>query len=252
MKQYLDMTASPEEYSPTIDFKLQYLNRNSVKHSKSATKMKNIITVTQLVRMSLFLLLSSSANAQLNQRPSQSNLEGTSPNYRLSIRDRISVTVFDEANLAHAQGIDAKGEIKMPLLGVYSVAGLTVRDVEQLLETQYVEKKILRNPIVNIDVLVYSPKEISALGPGIARAGMISLPPEIERIDIVDLISMAGGFTPLAKRKAVIITRDLPNGSQLVLPVNVEEMIEGRKKNRKTETVYIYPGDLIYVDEVFL
>jgi protein involved in polysaccharide export with SLBB domain len=100
--------------------------------------------------MSLFLLLSSSANAQLNQRPSQSNLEGTSPNYRLSIRDRISVTVFDEANLAHAQGIDAKGEIKMPLLGVYSVAGLTVRDVEQLLETQYVEKKILRNPIVNI------------------------------------------------------------------------------------------------------
>jgi dihydrofolate reductase len=63
---------------------------------------------------------------------------------------------------------------------------------------------------------------------------------------------MAGGFTPLAKRKAVIITRDLPNGSQLVLPVNVEEMIEGRKKNRKTETVYIYPGDLIYVDEVFL
>ena len=252
MRESFDTTATPQGCSLTIDFKLQYQIRNSVKASKSATMMKNIITVTQLVGMSLFLLISSSANGQLNQRPSQSNPDGTSPNYRLSIRDRISVTVFDEPNLAHAQAIDAKGEIKMPLLSVYKVEGMTVRDVEDLLESEYVEKKILRNPIVNIDVLVYSAKEVSVLGPGISRAGMVALPPEIERVDIVDLISMAGGFTPLAKRKAVVVTRDLPNGSQLVLPVNVEEMIEGRKKNRKTETVYIYPGDLIYVDEVFL
>ena len=214
--------------------------------------MKKLITVTQLVGMSLFVLFSSVAHAQLNRQAGPSIPETTSPNYRLSIRDRISVTVFDEPNLAHAQGIDAKGEIKLPLIGVFSVVGKTVREVEDILENQYVEQKFLRNPIVNIDVLVYSPKEVSILGPGIARAGLITLPPEIERVDIVELVSMAGGFTPLAKRKDVKITRDLPNGSQLVLPVNVEEMIEGRKKNRKTETVYIYPGDLIFVDEVFL
>jgi protein involved in polysaccharide export with SLBB domain len=107
-------------------------------------------------------------------------------------------------------------------------------------------------PIVTLDVLTYSPKEVSVLGPGIARPGQIPFPPEVERLDIVELISIAGGFTPLARMKDVKVTRNLPNGSQLVIPVNVEEMIEGRKKNRITKTIYIYQGDLIYVDEVFL
>ena len=214
-------------------------------------KMKK--TITALLSLGFLILISNISTAQVNNRPSVQGSESTNPNYRLSVRDRIEISVFDEPNLAHAQGIDAKGEIKLPLIGVFSVAGMTVRDVEKMLETQYVEQKILRNPIVNIDVLDYSPKEVSVLGPGIAQPGQIPFPPEIERIDIVEVISMSGGFTPLAKRKEVIITRDLPNGSQLRLPVNVEEMIEGRKKNKTTiETVYIYPGDLIFVDEVFL
>lgn len=173
------------------------------------------------------------------------------PNYRLSVRDRISISVFDEPKLALAQGIDAKGKIKMPLIGVFRVEGMTIRDVENILEHQYVEQKILRRPIVTLDVLLYSPKEVPIWGPGIARAGQVSFPPEVGNLEIVELISMAGGFTRLARRKDVKVTRILSNGSQIVLSVNVEEMIESRKKNRNTETTYIYPGDLLFVDEVF-
>lgn len=176
----------------------------------------------------------------------------TNPNYRLSVRDRIAITVFDEPNLGMSQGIDAKGEIKVPLIGVFRVENMTIREVEHMLEEQFVEQQILRNPIVTIDVLNYSPKEVSVLGPGIARSGQITFPPEIEKMDIVEVIALAGDFTPLANKKEVNVTRRLPNGSELVIPVNVAEMIEGRKRNKKTETLYIYPGDLIYVKETFL
>ena len=212
--------------------------------------MNTKITAKILLGLGIALLTCNLSFAQRNTNIRQSNTDGTNPNYRLSIRDRIEISVFDEPNLATAQGIDASGEIKLPLIGVFEVAGMTVRDVEKMLEEQYVEQKFLRNPIVNIDVLDYSPKEISVLGPGIASSGQIPFPPEIERIDIVEIISMAGGFAPLAKKKAVQVTRDLPNGSVLKLEVNVEEMIEGRKNKKPVETVYIYPGDLIYVDEV--
>ena len=175
----------------------------------------------------------------------------TNPNYRLSVRDRISITVFDEPELAMATGIDGKGEIRLPLIGVFRVVGMTIREVEQMLEEQYVEQRYLRSPIVTIDVMAYSPKEVSVLG-AVSRPGQIPFPPEVEKIDIVELISMVGDFTPLSRSNAVKITRTLPNGSQIVLTVDVEEMIEGRKKNEKTETTYIYPGDLIWVDEKFL
>ena len=163
--------------------------------------------------------------------------EGTNPNYRLSVRDRISISVFDEPELTMALGIDAKGEIKLPLIGEFQVEGMTIRQVEEMLEKEYVEQKILRVPIVTIDVLAYSPKEVSVLG-AVARPGQIPFPPEIEKIDIVELISMVGGFTPLAKSKDVKVTRTLANGAQVVLRVNVEDMIEGKKKNQSRKILY--------------
>lgn len=203
--------------------------------------------------LAVLLLMIASSGSHGQQLPNSSTSEtSVNPNYRLSIRDRISIIVFDEPNLGMSQGIDARGEIKVPLIGVFKVENMTVREVEKMLEEEFVEQQILRNPIVTIDVLNYSPKEVSVLGPGISRSGQITFPPEIEKMDIVEVISMAGDFTPLANKKEVRVTRRLPNGSELVIPVNVAEMIEGRNKNKDTETMYIFPGDLIYVKETFL
>ena len=209
---------------------------------------KNKLFIVPLLAIAT-VLGTPSAFAQLNRDNSNSEVN---PNYRLSIRDRISISVFDEPNLAMAQGIDGKGDIKVPLIGIFRVEGMTIRDVEAKIEQEYIAQKFLRNPIVTLDILNYSPKEVSVFGPGIARAGQLPFPPEIERIDLVELISMAGGFGPLANKKKVRVTRASANGSNEIVEVNVEEMIEGRKKNRSTKTIYIYPGDLIFVDEVFL
>ena len=215
-------------------------------------KMKNKIHLDKaIITLGLGCFIFGATHAFGQGEPSYLPKATTDPNYRLSVRDRLSISVFDEPNLAMAQGIDAKGEIKLPLIGLFRIEGMTIRDVEKMLEEEYVKQEILRSPIVSLDVLTYSPKEVSVLGT-IARAGQIPFPPEIEKIDIVELISMVGGFTPLSKSKDVRVTRTLPNGSQVILHVNVEEMIEGRKKNRDVPVTYIYPGDLIFVDEVFL
>lgn len=200
------------------------------------------------------LLLSSILQGQTQRNlGSSSRIESSSnlnPNYRLNSRDRIAISVFDEPDLSLQQTIDARGEIKVPLIDVFHVQGMTIREVEKMLERQYVEQKILRAPIVSLDVLAYAPKEVSVLG-AVTRPGLIQFPPEVEKIDIVEVISMVGDFTPLAKSKDVKITRTLSNGSTTTIRVNVEEMIEG-KKNRSTPRVYIYPGDQIFVEEHFL
>ena len=181
---------------------------------------------------------------------SQIESNNLNPNYRLNTRDRIAITVFDEPDLTLQQGIDARGEIKVPMIGVFQVEGMTIREVEKMLEREYVEQKILRVPIVTLDVLAYAPKEVSVLG-AVARPGLVVFPPEVEKMDIVEVISMVGDFTPLAKSKDVKVTRTLANGTTTTLRVNVEEMIEG-KKGRTAPRVYIYPGDQIFVEEHFL
>jgi protein involved in polysaccharide export with SLBB domain len=102
--------------------------------------MNTITTITKIAWTSFFMVCSSFAVGQ-NER--DITTDATNPNYRLSVRDRISITVFDEPNLAMAQGIDVKGEIRLPLIGTFSVAGMTIREVERLLEEKYVGKKIV-------------------------------------------------------------------------------------------------------------
>ena len=216
------------------------------------TKIQLLKGIVSLVLgISLLLPPISQGQGQVNAvSATQIDANNLNPNYRLNSRDRIAITVFDEPDLSLQQGIDARGEIKVPMIGVFRVEGMTIREVEKMLEREYVDQKILRVPIVTLDVLAYAPKEVSVLG-AVARPGLVVFPPEVEKMDIVEVISMVGDFTPLAKSKDVKVTRTLADGTTTTLRVNVEEMIEG-KKGRVVARVYIYPGDQIFVEEHFL
>lgn len=168
--------------------------------------------------------------------------------YQLEIFDRVEVKVFEEPELGMAEGIDNNGKIRLPLIGEIKIAGLTVREAEQLLEQKFIADKILRRPLVTITVLNYTTKSVSVLG-AIARPGELEFPDQIEKLEIIKLISMVGGFTTYAKSKQVRITRSKDNGSQQVFYVDVEKLLKGDSNDQIEKSVFIYPGDLIYVDE---
>lgn len=166
--------------------------------------------------------------------------------YQLFARDIVTMAVFGEPDMSTQLRISGVGAINAPLIGDIEIAGLTLAEAEGKLEKAYVEAQIFIRPQITLQVVEYSKKEISVLGQ-IGRQGKIELPVESVRINIVNAVSLAGGFTRIARADAVRVTRKSPNdGAEQVFTVNVEQMISGKSKE---PPFYIYPGDVIFVPE---
>tara|TARA_R110002111_G_scaffold260114_1_gene330893 strand:+ start:186 stop:773 length:588 start_codon:yes stop_codon:yes gene_type:complete len=166
--------------------------------------------------------------------------------YRLFEQDLVSLSVYGEPDISTQLRISGNGMINVPLLGDIHIAGLDLASAERKIEKTYIEKQIFIRPQITLQVAEYSKKEISILGQ-IGRQGKIELPVESVQMDIVNAISLAGGFSRIARADNVRVTRkNSKTGEEEVFNVNVESMIEGRSKEAN---FIVYPGDVIFVPE---
>ena len=80
--------------------------------------------------------------------------------------------------------------------------------------------------------------------------GNFQFPKEPTSLDIADLITRLGGFSPTAKSDAVSVIRRKPDGTEEVTTVDVERMISGRRRGDSSRREFaVYPGDRIWVPE---
>ncbi len=166
--------------------------------------------------------------------------------YRLFEQDLVSLSVYGEPDISTQLRISGNGMINVPLLGDIHIVGLDLASAERKIEKTYIEKQIFIRPQITLQVSEYSKKEISILGQ-IGRQGKISLPVESVQMDIVNAVSLAGGFSRIARADNVRVTRkNSKTGEEEVFNVDVESMIEGRSKE---ELFIVYPGDVIFVPE---
>ena len=173
----------------------------------------------------------------------------TDPSYRLIVGDQIAVSIYGEADLTVSQKIDFQGKVRLALVGDIVLSGKSVREAETLVEQLYVERRILKKPMVSLIVQAYSVRDISILG-AVRGPGKMSFPPEKSTLDITDVVTRAGGFLPTAKSDAVKITRVDAGGRETTIELNVEAMLTRRGANSSTPKEYpILPGDRIWVPE---
>lgn len=173
----------------------------------------------------------------------------TDPAYRLSLGDRISVTIFGEGDLGAQQMIDRNGLVRLPLVGEVSVAGRSVREAEKLIEDSYRNQEMLKSPQVTLNLVGYAPREVTLLG-AVRAPGTFQFPPNALSLDIRDVIARQGGFSPVAKGDAVAVTRRQPNGQEVTTVVDVDRMMFSRSRKKENSEVFlIYPGDRIFVPE---
>ena len=172
----------------------------------------------------------------------------TSPAYVLTNTDRILVDVYNENEPSKIVRIDSQGKINLPLVGEVSIAGLKVSEAQTTIEAAYRDGRFLRAPRVIINVEEYASREVSIQGQ-VRSPGRYPLPIE-SSMTILELVTRAGGFTDTAKGTAVKVTRILPDGSKKNFEVDVQSLIEGRKKaNVSDNSLILEPGDIIYVPE---
>jgi polysaccharide export outer membrane protein len=173
----------------------------------------------------------------------------TDPSYRLTAGDSVTVNVYGEPEMSATQRVDSNGELRLPMVGEMKIGGLSVREAEEALEKLYRDRELLKNPLVVLAVSNYALREVSVLG-AVRSPGNFQFPKETTSLDIADLITRLGGFTPTAKSDAVSVIRRKPDGREEVTTVDVERMISGRRRGDSGRRDFaVFPGDRIWVPE---
>lgn len=180
----------------------------------------------------------------------QASTAVTDPSYRLNSGDTILFGVYQQEDLAASQTIGRSGDVRLPLIKEEIIlGGKTVREAERYLENLYREKKLLKAPVVSIKVAVYFPRVVSVLG-AVRAPGEIPFPPDITTMDIVEVITKAGGFLPISKADSVTVTRRATDGKETSQTLDLENVISGRRRAGRDRAEFpVFPGDRIWVPE---
>lgn len=155
----------------------------------------------------------------------------------LGIGDMFDVRVFGEPDLSGTYRIDTEGTIDYPLVGRVVVAGKLPGEVASLLREKLTA--FVKNPQVSVLVKEMASKRVIIYGQ-VQRPGTY---PYTNPMTISQAISIAGGFTAMAARDRVIISRPA-QGEQQIIEVNLRDIADGKKPNR-----FVAPGDEVYVPE---
>ena len=153
--------------------------------------------------------------------------------------DSFEVRVYGEKDLSGEFRVASDGAFDYPLLGNIQVGGLTPSEVSEKLKRLFIEGEFLKSPQVSILVKTFSSKKVSVFGQ-VNKPGTF---PWQEGMGVVEAISLAGGFTPMAKTENTMVTRQ-ENGRKQNFVVQVEEIGQG-----KSSDFVLRPGDIIFVPE---
>jgi polysaccharide export outer membrane protein len=128
--------------------------------------------------------------------------------------------------------VNQKGEIKLPLVGMMKVSGLTTDELRTQLQRTLLT--YLKEPVVNVRVLNF---KISVLG-DVLRPDVYSVPSE--RITLPEALSLAGDLNITGKREVLLIRER--NGKREYVPLDLKS-----KNIFNSPYYYLKNNDMIYV-----
>ncbi len=163
------------------------------------------------------------------------------PDYLLQRSDLLRVQIFQEDDLTREVRISQEYTISLPLIGPLDLRGKTVRQAQEMIRTLY-DRDYLVNPQVNVTVIEYAKRSVNVIGQ-VNQPGVVLFPQE-EGMTMLDAISRVGGFTRLADRKRVKLTRTV-DGKTTTYTINADEIIQGGAK----ESWPLIQDDVIFVQE---
>ena len=171
--------------------------------------------------------------------------------YRIRSGDMLSISILNEPDCSIRQTVPNDGVIRLSYVGDFKAINLSAKSLESLIKQEYILKGIFLRPIVNVSITEYS-KRFVYLSGAVNKKGPFALPPEVEAMNIVELISMSGGFTDIARKNKVFVTRTYYSqggkAEQKTFEVDVESLSRGSMQNRN-DKFWIYPEDQINIPE---
>lgn len=130
--------------------------------------------------------------------------------------------------------VNSEGFIQFPGLGPLKVAGLTKKELYDLLISKLSDK--LKNPYLTIRLTSY---RITLIGE-VNRPGQFTIPNE--RVSLLEAISLAGDLTSYGRRDNVLIIREI-NGQRTFKRLDLR-----KPEILSSEYFYLQPNDMVLVD----
>ncbi len=173
--------------------------------------------------------------------------------YKIRMGDKLRISVRGEPETSTEILIDSDGKARIVYLGELKLSGLSCKQIEKLITSEYQKNLIYRTPIVNVYITKYSDRVVFLSG-SVNRKGPYVFPPEVEAMNIVEVIARAGGFNDIARKNKVYVTRTFYNNlgdikDTKTYEVNVDALSTGNLLSGSSKMFWIYPGDRIEVPE---
>jgi len=154
--------------------------------------------------------------------------------------DVFQLKIVGEKDLPEDYQVASDGTVDLPYIHTLEVTGLEPQEVARLIRERLIEEKILTDPAVVVSVKEYVSKRVVLLGE-VQKPGSFPLSPGLT---LIQAVSQAGGFTSIANKQQVHLTRAAKNGSTNTVVLDIGAITEGNAPD-----IPLQPGDRIYVKE---
>ncbi|MBX6421986.1 polysaccharide biosynthesis/export family protein [Thermosulfurimonas sp. F29] len=159
------------------------------------------------------------------------------PFYKIGPGDVLEISVWQDERLNRKVVVPPDGVISYPLIGDIRVTGLTVADLRKIITerlSDYVPDAMVTVMLVQINSLkAYVIGKVNRPG-----AYPIDL-----TTDVMQILAMAGGLTPFASSKKIIILRR--EGDRIIkIPFNYDEVSRGKNLD---QDILLKRGDVVVV-----
>ncbi len=120
--------------------------------------------------------------------------------YRVGADDLLDISVFEVADLNRTVRVSARGEISLPLVGTVQAAGLTVRELEAVLE-ELLRQTYMKEPHVTVFLREMQSHPVSVLG-AVNKPGVFQIR---GAKTLVEVLSMADGLAEDAGNTVIVM-----------------------------------------------
>ena len=136
--------------------------------------------------------------------------------------DVLVINVWKEQDISRNVPVRSDGKISLPLVGEVQAAGQTPLKLEQEIASRL--KSFISEPEVTVIVQQINSQKYNVLGM-VTRPGSYPL---TNNVTVLDAIAIAGGFRDFAKKKAIYVLRQNPDGRQTRIAFNYKDVIKGQ------------------------
>ena len=168
--------------------------------------------------------------------------EDDPPNaYAIGIGDVIEISVWKSPELGVSVPVRPDGRVSVPLLGDVQAAGMTPLALKEKLSHDF--RKYVTAPEVSVVIKEINSRKVFVTGE-VKTPGSFDLQP---RAKLMQVLSMAGGLTPYAKGKVIVLrdnreSRDTGGGPDKRYEIDIRSIISGK---RPQDNIILQPGDTL-------